>query len=114
MFIRLMTACAFVALATTAYAADTGSSNPSTTNVTTNQQSTQNLPQEIQSKLQQDGFTDVRVVPGSFLVSAKDKHGDPVTMIIGPNSMLVMTEGKTGNTASSGSSGSAEGGSHVK
>jgi hypothetical protein len=34
----------------------------------------------------------VNVVPGSFLVSAKDKCGDPVTMVIGPNSMMMLTQ----------------------
>src|SRR4051794_32684849 len=47
-------------------------------------QSSQPLPQQIQQKLTSQGFRDVKVVPGSFLVSAKDKQGDPVTMIIGP------------------------------
>ena len=37
------------------------------------------------------GFTDVKVVPDSFLVSAKDKQGYPVTMLIGPNSLTVFT-----------------------
>jgi hypothetical protein len=54
-------------------------------------QSNQSLPQQIQSKLRDQGFSNVQVVPGSFLVSAKDKQGDPVTMIIGPNSMTVFT-----------------------
>lgn len=51
----------------------------------------QSLPQQIQQKLKDQGFTDVKVVPGSFLISAKDKQGDPVTMIIGPNTMTVFT-----------------------
>ena len=37
--------------------------------------------------LQQSGFTDVKVMPDAFLVLAKDKSGDPVTMFINPNSM---------------------------
>ena len=51
----------------------------------------QNLPQRIRQKLQQQGFNEVKVVPGSFLVSAKDKDGDPVNMVIGPHSMTVFT-----------------------
>ncbi len=54
-------------------------------------QQAQNLPREIQQKLTSSGFTDVQVVPGSYLVSAKDKNGDPVTMVIGPHSMTVFT-----------------------
>ncbi len=100
MLARLIAATALVALTTTAYAADNPSSNSTTTstaNQQSTQQSTQNLPQEIQAKLQQDGFTDVQVMPGSFLVTAKDKRGDPVTMVIGPHSMMVMTEAKMGS-----------------
>ncbi len=52
---------------------------------------TQALPREIQQKLTAQGFKDVRVVPGSYLVSAKDKDGNPITMIIGPTSMTVLT-----------------------
>ena len=52
---------------------------------------TQALPQAIQQKLTAQGFTDVRVVPGSYLVSTKDKDGNPITMIIGPTSMTVLT-----------------------
>lgn len=58
-------------------------------------QSNQSLPQQVRNKLRDQGFTDVQVVPGSLLVSAKDKEGDPVTMIIGPNSMTVFTMSST-------------------
>ncbi len=51
----------------------------------------QSLPQEIKRKLTAQGFTNVQVVPGSYLVSAKDKDGDPVTMVIGPHSMTMFT-----------------------
>jgi hypothetical protein len=54
-------------------------------------QSAQTLPQQISQKLQKQGFKDVKVVPGSFLVSAKDQDGDPVTMVIGPHSMTMFT-----------------------
>ncbi len=54
-------------------------------------QAAQSVPQELQQKLTAQGFTDVKVVPDSFLVSAKDKQGYPVTMLIGPNSLTVFT-----------------------
>jgi hypothetical protein len=105
MLTRLLIAATLATVASTAYAADTGASNTnSTSGMTPGQQSSQSLPQEIRSKLQQDGFTNVQVVPGSFLVSAKDKRGDPVTMVIGPHSMLVMSEGKIGTNDSAGGS----------
>jgi FKBP-type peptidyl-prolyl cis-trans isomerase len=54
-----------------------------------NAQSTQAISQELKQKLQDQGYSDVKVVPGSLIVSAKDKNGDPVTMVIGPQSMTV-------------------------
>ncbi len=51
---------------------------------------TQQIPQEIQQKLSQEGFKDVQVIPHSFLVSARDKNGNPVTMLIGPHSATIV------------------------
>jgi hypothetical protein len=56
-----------------------------------NTQGTQPISQELKQKLEDQGFGDVKVVPGSLIVSAKDKSGDPVTMVIGPHSMTVFT-----------------------
>jgi hypothetical protein len=72
-------------------------------------QSTQSLPDQIQQKLKDQGFTQVQVVPGSFIVSAKDKQGDPVTMVIGPNSMTVFTVNAHGGSSTTGSSSNQSG-----
>ena len=49
----------------------------------------------IQAKLTQDlskaGFTNVEVMPESFLVRAKDKEGRPVMMVINPDSVTSVT-----------------------
>lgn len=68
-------------------------------------QQAQTLPQEIKQKLEKQGFTEVQVVPGSYIVSAKAKDGDRVTAIIGPNSMTVFTMNAqdSGSTTGSGS-----------
>ncbi len=50
-----------------------------------------NLRQELSANLRQAGFTDIRIVPDSFLVEAKDKSGNPVTMFINPHSMEMVT-----------------------
>jgi hypothetical protein len=96
-----------------AYAANTPSSNSSPNNATQNVQS---LPHEIQQRLQHDGFSSVKVVPGSFLVSAKDKNGDPVEMVIRPNSMTMMTEASPNNSpnneSQSGSAGNQSSGTN--
>jgi len=98
------------ALAQGAYAQSNSSSSPSSPSAA---QQAQSLPAEIKSKLTQDGFTNVTVVPGSFVVSAKDKRGDPVTMMIGPNSMTILTAINPQNqqTTGSGSSSATNGSS---
>lgn len=87
-----------------AYAADTSSSAntsaPNNAAAANNQQTAQNLPQEIRTKLKDDGFSDIKIVPGSFIVSAKDKRGEPVTMMIGPESMMVLTQVTPGTGSS--------------
>ena len=49
------------------------------------------LQQQVTTNLQNSGFTNVKVMPDSFLVQATDKSGNPVTMFIGPNSMTEVT-----------------------
>ncbi len=52
-----------------------------------NVRSSGNLRDQMTTTLQKDGFTDVKVMPDLFLVSAKDKTGNAVTMFINPNSV---------------------------
>ena len=77
----------------------TANQGSSATSTTQPNQTAQALPHEIKQKLQQQGFTDVQVIPGSFIVSAKDKQGDPVNMVIGPHSMMIMTSSQVSGTS---------------
>jgi hypothetical protein len=73
-------------------AAPTTSSNP--------QKSGASLQQQVTTNLQNSGFTNVKVMPDSFLVQANDKSGNAVTMFIGPNSMSeVTTVGSNGQAS---------------
>ena len=54
---------------------------------------------ELRDMLQKAGFTDVQVMPGSFLIHAKDKDGNPVVMNVSPNSFTEMTEVVGDNSA---------------
>ena len=47
---------------------------------------------QLRDMLQNAGFTDIKVVPGSFLIHAKDKDGNPVVMNVSPDSFTEMTE----------------------
>jgi hypothetical protein len=70
--------------------------------------------QKMKQDLEQAGFTNVQVVPESFLIRATDKQGRPVVMMVDPNSAVVVTGmGGTGQSGSgsSGSTGSLTGNS---
>ena len=50
------------------------------------------IQQQVQNNLKQAGFTDIQILPSSFLVRAKDSAGNPVIMVINPNSVTAVTE----------------------
>lgn len=62
--------------------------------------------EQVKSDLEKAGFTDVQVVPNSFMVRAKDKQDRPVVMILNPDSVFAVTQ--LGNHNSSGSQGSGK------
>ena len=70
------------------------STDPSKTDTQKTEQIARDLPQQIHDKLVAEGFTDVKVVPGSYVVSGKDKDGNPIVMLIGPNGMTMMKGAK--------------------
>lgn len=51
-----------------------------------------NMRAQIQAQLTKDGYTDVTVMPSSFYVHAKNKAGNPVAMVIGPDSFTEVTD----------------------
>ena len=71
-------------------------------------QSSQNMQQQVRSNLQSAGFTDIKIMPESFLVRAKDKSGNPVMMVINPDSITAVTE-EVNHRNSSSTTGSAAG-----
>ncbi len=65
-------------------------------------QNTMHVRQQVKQDLQQAGFTNVQVMPESFLVRAKDKEGRPVMMVINPNSITAVTAMATPSQSGSG------------
>ena len=68
------------------------------------------IRQQITQQLSQAGFTDVHVMPESFLVRAKDPQGHPVMMVINPDSITAVTalgSGQTGQGAGGGAMGTS-------
>jgi hypothetical protein len=105
MFTRILVCTVLAAgLSQAAYAQ--GTATPAATSKTS-AQGTQNIPQELRQKLTADGYTEVKIMPSSFLVSAKNKSGEPVMMRIGPDSMTVLTEEPVAQTTGSGAASTA-------
>ncbi|HSI00567.1 MAG TPA: PepSY domain-containing protein [Reyranella sp.] len=50
----------------------------------------QAMPQKIRDKLTAQGFKDVKVTPGSYVVSARDQDGQRVVIVIGPTETTMM------------------------
>jgi hypothetical protein len=51
---------------------------------------TKSLPDKIRDKLSADGYKDITVMPTSYAVSATDKDGKPVLLLIGPSSATTL------------------------
>ncbi len=94
MFRRLIVpACASLALLSGAALAQAPTQNGAQddqNNKGMSDQEIQHGPQKLRDKLAADGYTDVEIAPGSYVVSAKDKDGNKVVMMIGPTSMTMM------------------------
>lgn len=63
------------------------------------------LEQRLKQDLSKAGFTDIRVMPESFLVRAKNAEGQPVMMVINPDSITAMTQTSQGGGGDSGQGG---------
>ena len=57
----------------------------------------QQVMQKIHDDLTAKGFRDVRVMPGSFIVSGTDQDGKHVVLLIGPGSTTVLTPANPGD-----------------
>ena len=69
-------------------------------------QPSQNLAQQLSDNLQQSGYSNVKVMPGSFIVRAQDPQGNPIEMIVTPTSIAAVDVGRwSGNPATGRSVG---------
>ncbi len=59
----------------------------------------------VKQDLEKAGFTDVKIVESTFVVQAKSKDGDPITMFIGPHGFSAVETLKPANNSSSSSGG---------
>jgi hypothetical protein len=56
----------------------------------------QTIQQLIQARLASAGFTDIQMVPNSFVISAKDRDGHPVTMMASPSDVSGLENSEPG------------------
>lgn len=50
------------------------------------------IAQKLRADLGKAGYTDITIIPSSFIVLAKNSEGSAVTMMISPDSVTAMTE----------------------
>ncbi len=92
---KTIIAATILAAASSAAFAQSNSATPKAADQT-------NLRQQVLANLQQAGFTDVKVMPELFLIQARDKSGNPVTMFISPNSFAEMSTTAGSNQRTTG------------
>jgi hypothetical protein len=61
-------------------------------NAAPNGQAPTHISQRLRDDLTKAGFTDITIMPTSFLVRAKDSQGNPVMMVINPDSFTEVTQ----------------------
>jgi hypothetical protein len=77
------------------------------------EQKNMHIAQKLRADLTKAGYTDISIMPSSFFIQAKNSEGNPVTMMISPDSVTALTEAtERANSASNsqhmgGSSNSA-------
>ena len=73
--------------ATAPNSSNTAAAQPNSTSVGANEP----LRQQVRENLAKAGFTDIKIMPTSFLVRAKDQSGNPVMMVMNPDSFTEVT-----------------------
>ncbi len=86
-------------------------SNPPTTGSISapdqNQNQSINIKQQVQQNLSKAGYSDIKIMPESFLVRAKDPSGNPIMMVINPDSVAAVTFAPNNTNNSTGAAGTA-------
>jgi Protein of unknown function (DUF1236) len=82
--------------------------SPSANSANTSTTSQMPLRDNIRSMLQRSGFSDIQIMPSSFMIRAKDQQGNPVIMSISPDSVTEISElGTSGGNGPSDNSANA-------
>ncbi len=105
----LLATAAALALCQTA-SAQTASTPPGS-NTEMAQTNSKSLRSDLRNVLQQGGYSDIRMMPSSFVIRAKDKNGNPVVMMVSPDSIAQVTEIESNSNSGSASATTGSGAS---
>jgi len=72
-------------------------------------QGSMHIAQKMRDDLGKAGFTDIHIMPSSFLVRAKDSAGNPVMMVVNPDSVTAITEENAASNSSHNATGATPG-----
>jgi hypothetical protein len=76
--------------------------NPGSGNADTSDQAAMpgmHMAQRLRNDLSKAGYTDITVSPSGFMVRGKDSQGNPVMMMISPDSVAAITEQNAASNA---------------
>lgn len=72
-----------------------------------------NVRQRLANDLTKAGFTGIKIMPESFLIRAKDSSGNPVMMVVNPDSITAVSEVVASKSAKSASNATNASGQKV-
>lgn len=88
----------------------TGSISPQDQNQSAQDQNeSANIRQQVQQNLSKAGYTDIKIMPESFLVRAKDPSGNQIMMVINPDSIAAVTFAPRNTSGLNGTANSTSG-----
>ena len=87
----LILCCGFAGSAVAA-TATTPAGTTNSQNTAPSAQAPAHVSQRLRDDLSKAGFTNITIMPSSFMVRAKDSEGNPVMMVINPDSVTEVTE----------------------
>lgn len=110
--------CSTAAIAQTS-APNTSTAAPAANSASNSADTATPLRDNIRGMLQKSGFTNISMLPSSFMIRAKDQQGNPVVMSVSPDSITEISElGTSGangqdDSGAKGSANSASGSQFV-
>ena len=69
------------------------------------------IGKEVKQKLEEAGFSEIAVLPNSFVVRAKNQQGEPVIMLVDSDAMIAIELNSHGEDTTTGESPSSPGSS---